>query len=474
MRVGPTVAARRVPVIVGCNRAALLRSTALQASALIALVIPAAAQVLPPTARPMGGSVVSGAASIGRTANDTVISQSSEQSSINWQSFNVGSSQRVDFRQPNSQAVTLNTVLGPDPSAVAGRISANGQVVLINPSGVVFSKGSMVDAAGLVVATASPSRRDSIAGRLTLDVPGKPNAMVINQGTITIRQAGLAALVAPAVANSGLITARMGKVVLAGAASETVDLFGDGLMSLDVTKQVTQVPVGRDGKTVTALVTNSGTILAPGGTVQLTAEAVDGLVTTLVSAGGRIGADTTRGQTGTLVLNGIGGSLVIHGDMSAAGNAVHAKGGSIQAAATDGVAITPGATINASGGAGGGVVAIGTTLDRAKGGPSVTPTLVAKRVSIAKGATISASAIAAGNGGQVTVLSTDQTTMNGSIAARGGMFGGGGGNVEVSGGAGFALTGGVDVRARRGRAGRVLLDPHTRYPGHRQLRDGQP
>ena len=110
---------------------------------------------------------------------------------------------------------------------------------------------------------------------------------VVNQGTITVKQAGLAALVAPQVANSGAITARLGHVVLAGAKTATLDLYGDGLLSLDVTNQVTQAPVGRDGKPVTALVTNSGVILADGGTVQLTARAADGLVQNLVQAGGK-------------------------------------------------------------------------------------------------------------------------------------------------------------------------------------------
>ena len=97
-----------------------------------------------------------------------------------------------------------------------------------------------------------------------------------NQGNITIKEAGLAALVAPQVANSGMITAKLGHVVLAGAKTATLDLYGDGLLSLDVTNQVTQAPIGKDGKAVTALVTNTGVIIADGGTVQLTARAADG------------------------------------------------------------------------------------------------------------------------------------------------------------------------------------------------------
>ena len=62
---------------------------------------------------------------------------------------------------------------------------------------------------------------------------------------ITVRQAGLAALVAPQVANSGVINARMGHVVLAGAKTATLDLYGDGLLALDVSNQMTKAPMGR-------------------------------------------------------------------------------------------------------------------------------------------------------------------------------------------------------------------------------------
>src|ERR1700691_5969984 len=103
-----------------------------------------------------------------------------------------------------------------------------------------------------------------MAGKLVFNKAGNPTASVVNQGTITVRQAGLAALVAPRVANSGVINAQMGHVVLAGAKTATLDLYGDGLLALDVSNQVTQAPVGPDGQKVTALVTNSGVISAKG------------------------------------------------------------------------------------------------------------------------------------------------------------------------------------------------------------------
>ena len=169
-----------------------------------------------------------------------------------------------------------------------------------------------------------------MAGVMKFDQPGNPNAQIDNQGTITVKQAGLAALVAPQVANSGTITAKLGHVVLAGAKTATLDLYGDGLLSLDVSNQVTQAPVGKDGKAATALVTNTGVIIADGGTVQLTARAADGIVQNLVQAGGTIRAATMGDRTGVVALNGVGGSIVVEGQLSAPGNAPGTKGGAIE------------------------------------------------------------------------------------------------------------------------------------------------
>ena len=344
----------------------LLLCTALHTGAVLAFALPAHAQPAP-NARPTGGSVVAGAATIATSPTTTTIDQSTQRAAINWQSFDIGSQQTVQFEQPSSSAVALNRVVGPDPSEIAGRIDANGQVVITNQSGVVFYKGSQVNTAGLMVSAAGIGNADFMAGRMVFDQAANPNAAVINQGSITVRDAGLAALVAPQVANSGVINARLGHVVLAGAEKATLDLYGDGLMAIDVTGQVVQAPNG-----ATALVTNTGVIRADGGTIQLTAQAADGVVQTLVNAGGKLRADTVGGRTGSVVLNGVGGSITVAGQLTATGTAAGTTGGNIEVDTSGSVTLAPTARINASGPAGGGVVAIGTTLARAAAARSVT------------------------------------------------------------------------------------------------------
>jgi filamentous hemagglutinin family protein len=444
--------------VVRRNRPALLMSTALQATVILVLSLPADAQPAP-NARPTGGVVTAGALSISQTPTRTVIDQSSQRGAVNWQSYNVGSQQSVVYHQPASTSVTLNRVVGPDPSQIAGRIDANGQIILINQSGVNFYKGAQVNTAGLIVTTANATDTSFMDGHLKFDQASKnPNAAIDNAGNITIKDAGLTALVAPQVRNSGTITAQLGHIVLAGAKTATLDLYGDGMLALDVTDRVTQRPVGKDGKTVTALVTNTGVVIADGGTVQLTARAADGIVQNLVEAGGRIRAATMGDHTGVVALNGVGGSIFVAGQLSTPGNAPGTKGGAIEVVSNGNVTVASTTKINASGKTGGGVVAIGTTLNRAKDA-KVTSVLTAANVIVRAGATIVADATGKGYGGRVTVLSTKATAMAGNITARGGPNGGDGGSVEVSGAGAFSLTGAIDVSAGSGTTGAILLDP---------------
>ncbi|HUZ65198.1 MAG TPA: filamentous hemagglutinin N-terminal domain-containing protein, partial [Acetobacteraceae bacterium] len=443
------------------SRAALLASTALSAVVLLVLApLPAEAQVPPvlaPNARPQGGQVVAGGAQISTTASATNIDQSTQRAAINWQSFSVGSQQSVNFHQPNSSAIALNRVVGPDPSAIAGHINANGQVVLINQSGVVFMPGAQVNAQSVVVSTANITNQDFMAGHMNFSQPGNPNARIVNQGTITVKQTGLAALVAPQVANSGLIQAKLGHVVLAGVKTTTLDLYGDGLLSLDVSNQVTQVPTGPGGKSATALVTNSGTILADGGTVDLTAKAADGLVQNLVTDSGRVRANSVGAHPGTIVIGGIGGSVEISGQLSATGLAAGQTGGQIGVNASGGVVLTNTARLNASGAAGGGTVALGLPLGAAA--TTAGTATLSHAVLIDKGARVAADATQRGNGGRITVQSAQGTGIAGTLTARGGPQGGNGGTVEMSSHGILALDGYSDVSAPAGSIGSILLDP---------------
>ena len=121
-----TRAVRRViAIIVG--------AFAMQA-ALAATVAPPA-----PTQLPTSGKVTAGQATISQSIAAMTVTQSTTKAIIDWQGFSIGSKALVNFVQPSSSAVALNRVVGSDPSAIYGQLTANGQVFLVNPSGVLFA-----------------------------------------------------------------------------------------------------------------------------------------------------------------------------------------------------------------------------------------------------------------------------------------------------------------------------------------------
>ena len=65
------------------------------------------------------------------------------------QSFSVAEDETVRFVQPSEQSRVLNRVTGASVSSINGNILANGQVYLVNPSGIIFGTGAVVEAARL-------------------------------------------------------------------------------------------------------------------------------------------------------------------------------------------------------------------------------------------------------------------------------------------------------------------------------------
>ena len=85
-----------------------------------------------------------------------------------------------------------------------GSLTSNGQVFLINASGIVFGQGSMVDVAGLTASTLDLGNRSFMAGG-DMAFSGSSSAAVTNAGTI--RSSGDVFLIGFQVSNSGSIRA---------------------------------------------------------------------------------------------------------------------------------------------------------------------------------------------------------------------------------------------------------------------------
>ncbi len=383
-------------------------------------------------AEPSGGVVIGGSATITTSGTDTVIHQSTDRGIIKWDSFDVNANQTVRFQQPSSGSITVNRIMDSKASQIDGGISANGNVVLINPNGVVFGAGSRVDVGGLI-ATTSDLQDDNAfmaGGGMNFTKPGNADASVVNNGKITVGEAGLVGLVAPHVENNGTIQAKMGKVALASGDVHYVDLAGDGLISVAVSDDVMKQSVK-----------NAGQIEAEGGSVLITAAQARGLVESVVTQSGHVKAKdiTVSGQGSTVKLSG---TLDASGET---GGKAAVLGKTVELANT--------AMIDASGQTGGGQVNIGGAYQGGMELPS------SQSVTVAQGAVVKANAVDSGKGGNVVVWSDGDTAFHGHAEAKGGQSSGDGGAMEISGKDTLDFDGTVDLRAANGKTGDLLLDP---------------
>src|ERR671924_503729 len=241
-----------------------------------------------PSTLPTGGTVAAGSASISSSGSNMQITQSSNSAILNWQSFSIGSGAWVNFAQPSSSAIALNRVLGNNPSEIFGRLTANGQIFLSNPNGVLFAPGAAVDVGALFATTLSIADSDFLAGRYNFYNAGGAGS-VINQGTITA--SGYAALAGPQVRNDGVIVANAGTVALAAGDRVSLDMVGDGLIRVSI-----------DEAALNASAINAGTIQADGGTVLLTARSANALLDTVVNNSGIIRAHSLVARNGEIIL----------------------------------------------------------------------------------------------------------------------------------------------------------------------------
>ena len=392
---------------------------------------------------PTGVSVAAGNVSItSPAATQLNFTQSSQSAVVNSQTFSIGQGYSVNVQQPGSTSGILFRVTGNSPSTIGGSLTANGQVYLVNPNGIAITSTGVVNAGGFVASTLGISDADFMAGRRTFSGNGA-SAAVTNAGTITVGRGGYAALLGGTVANSGNIFVPLGKVGLGSGERATLDFSGDGFL---------QVALPTAAGDTGALIRNSGTIKANGGSVVISAATAREAARNAVNISGLVQARTIGGRSGAIVIGGgAGGDVKVTGTLAATSR--HGTGGAV--AVTGRNIKLEGATVDVSGKTGGGTVNVG------GGFQGQGPLQRADTVSIDRDTTLRADAKSAGNGGNVVVWSDQRTTFAGTITARGGAQGGAGGNAEVSGKARLDYTGFTDLSAANGAFGTLLLDPYN-------------
>ncbi|MGJ7504653.1 filamentous hemagglutinin N-terminal domain-containing protein [Variovorax sp. ZT5P49] len=370
---------------------------------------PALAVTLPTGFVPVAGGVclaLGGVCAPGMTqapngATTLNVLQNTNRAIAQWNSFSVPLGSAVIVQQPGSSSVLLNRVTGGELSTIAGQLTANGRLILINPSGVMFSQGATVNVGGLIASTLALSTPDQSfmdgATKLTFERPDASTASVSNAVNITATGGGPVVLMGAKVSNTGTITADGGTVALASGRKITLDLVGDGL---------TNIVIAPDAMATSASVENSGTLQANGGRVALMGSSAT-LGELVVNQTGTVRARTMGTRNGEIFLGGGPDNRVemTGGTLDATGAAAGERGGTIRIVAGQvqlqgGDAEHPQAVVDASGQAGGGTVSV-------RG----------YDVALASTSALRANATGEGAGGNIDVgTAAGQTLPDGSVA----------------------------------------------------------
>jgi filamentous hemagglutinin family protein len=377
--------------------------------------------------------VAAGSAVMSQAGAVTTIRTGSRNTIINYQRLDVLPGATLRFAQPTADSRVLNRIQSTVPSKIDGAITSNGTVYLVNPAGVMFGKGAVINAGQFFAAASHITDANFLKGvNQFTDSQGR----VVNQGLIRGQQVHLL----------GAQVENAGKIVTDGSAGIVTLTAGKDILIGEVDRpgdmpRITVRISGAASNDGGAAVTNSGTVNVGRGQVRLGAGDVYGMAINNSASGLLKGKEIT--------LEGGRGVVLAAGTIDASNEG--GAGGVVKVLGQK-VAVT-GGTIDASGTTGGGKILIGGDFH----GAGSTPT--AERTAVSSKATISADATDSGNGGKVVVWSDQITGFYGKISARGGPNGGDGGRVEVSGKQLLDFTGAVDTTAARGQVGSLLLDP---------------
>ncbi len=382
-------------------------------------------------ANPRGGVVTAGSAEIIASELDPSflqIIQSSNKAIINWQDFSIGAGEHTQFVQPSQMAAILNRVVSGNPSAIAGLMSSNGKVLVVNQNGIVVTPSGVIDTAGgLVLSTLDIKDADFLNG-MDDSFLGTTAAGVTNYGTI-MSAGGDVVLLGDFVDNAGIIGAPDGTVALGAGGNIVVHSQGENKISVQASGVGAATGVNNSGSITGAAaelkahgnvyalaINNSGIIRATGsqvinGRVMLTSRSADGKTGGDIENTGEIKANNVDGSGGFIMIDGGPGSNVgiLGGKISTNGIGNTVGGDVVMIGQT--INIAQGVEVTANG-TDGGTILIGSAEDT-------------QAVSI--GGTVSANG-SSGNGGSVMVLGDSTSVLSvsssGRIEATGGQNGG--------------------------------------------------
>ncbi|GKQ51846.1 filamentous haemagglutinin family protein [Bradyrhizobium sp. Ce-3] len=292
-----------------------------------------------------GANLPTQASADGRTS--VGITQTAPQAILNWQSFNVGARTDVVFNQQgNSSWVALNRVIGnAGPSQILGHIKADGQVLLINQSGIIFGGASQINVGSLVASTLNITDQQFKTGLLNrspFDNFGNLLAPILANGSgptgdVTV-EAGAVIVTAPPAS----VTTGGGNVFLFGAnvqnSGSIVTPGGQAALVAGTSVYVTTSgSASQQGLVFNVLnggtVSNTGLIAAPTGSITL--------VGMDLQQSGALVATTSVNQAGSILLSAQQGLQGMYGYDSSSHYAVSTQTGTVRLAPGSLTAVLP-------------------------------------------------------------------------------------------------------------------------------------
>jgi filamentous hemagglutinin family protein len=371
-----------------------------------------------------------------------------------FQQFGLNQNQIANFlSHPNIQNI-LGRITGGDASIINGLIQitgSNANLYLMNPAGIIFGNNASLNIPAAFTATTANAIGfgnnqwfKAFGNNNYANLVGNPAQFaflnnqagsIFNAGTLEVGQGSQLTLLGGTVVNTGTLSAPGGTINIVAVPGEKlvrVSPFGN-ILSLDLPLQM-KAAITENSAAITPL--SLPALLTGGNLVNATGITVENGVVKLTNS------DTIIPTTpGTTIVSGQVSVANTSGLRTPKINILGEQVGLI------------GATIEASSNNRGGTILIGGDYLGQGKVPNAQSTFVDANTQI------NADALVRGNGGKVIVWADDTTRFQGRITARGNGTGNGG-FVETSGARSLNIDyAAVDASARSGKPGVWLLDP---------------